>query len=192
MGPLNKIYSHPQISQEGMDRIIGAHKLVNYRKGEVLLKEGEVSGAYFCVASGLLRAFAIDLKGGDITTQFFTEGDIAIEVVSLFHQIPAKETIEALTDCDVWKISLSDFQQLFETVHGLADWGRTWMSAQLYTCRQRSIAIIAESAKMRYLALVKQKPEILRVAPLKHIATYLGITDTSLSRIRKEVLVQKP
>ncbi|MDO5524244.1 MAG: cyclic nucleotide-binding protein, partial [Bacteroidia bacterium] len=62
------------------------------------------------------------------------------------------------------------------------------MAGELFRFKQRSIEMIAESATERYLKLIKEKPQVIRQAPLKYIATYLGVTDTSLSRIRKEIV----
>ena len=70
----------------------------------------------------------------------------------------------------------------------MREWGRAWFTFQLFTMKERSLGTITETAKNRYLKLMKDKPEILLNAPLKQIATFLGITDTSLSRIRKEIV----
>ena len=62
------------------------------------------------------------------------------------------------------------------------------MSYQLFYLKQKSVEVITKSATERYLDLIKAKPEVLKFAPLKNIASYLGITDTSLSRIRKDII----
>jgi hypothetical protein len=79
------------------------------------------------------------------------------------------------------------FQQLLDTVEGLREWGRSWATQQLFFVKQRAINVVAMSATDRYLTLTKERPEIIKQSPLKYIASYLGITDTSLSRIRKEI-----
>lgn len=184
---LEKIYQHPALTRPEIKRICSAHEKMIFKKGDLLLKEGQTANDYYCLESGLIRTFAISIEGKEVTTGFFSPDEIVIEVASLFLRIPTKENIQALTDCVCWRISLNTFQELFENIAGFSEWGRTWMSGVLFTTKQRSVSMITDSATERYLALQKEHPEIIRQAPLKFIASYLGITDTSLSRIRKEL-----
>ncbi len=70
---------------------------------------------------------------------------------------------------------------------GYSEWGRLFMTEKLFEAKKRSLEMITLPAKERYMQFIKEKPSAIKHAPLKHIATYLGITDTSLSRIRKEM-----
>tara|TARA_R110002111_G_C5963390_1_gene369703 strand:+ start:528 stop:1118 length:591 start_codon:yes stop_codon:yes gene_type:complete len=183
-----KIYSHPNIKNDNYKTIIEAHERVEFFKNDTILNEGKVSNAYYLIKKGLFRSYVIDYKGNEITTDFFGPNDILIEVASLFLRIPSKETIQAITDCEVYKIDFNDFQNLYGTIDGFTEWGRAWMSHQLFMAKHRAVNMHTQSASQRYLNLTQEKPLIIKEVPLKHIATYLGITDTSLSRIRKEVL----
>jgi CRP/FNR family transcriptional regulator, anaerobic regulatory protein len=182
-----QIYRHPALKSCEISTIVSAHDKVRIKKGEYLLKEGEVAHEYYCLEDGLIRAFAVSNEGKEVTTGFFSPNEIVIEVASLFLRTPTKENIQALTDCTCWKIGLDKFQQLFESVDGFSEWGRAWMSGVLFSTKQRSLLMITDSATERYLTLQKEHPEIIRQVPLKYIASYLGVTDTSLSRIRKEL-----
>lgn len=184
------IYNHPNIKKEDYKNIMDAHTKVEFVKNEIILNEGKISNEYFLIKKGLFRSFVIDYKGNEITTDFFSPNDILIEVASLFLRIPSKETIQTLTDCVVYKINFNDFQKLYSTIEGFTEWGRTWMSQQLFIAKHRAVNMHTQSASQRYLELMNQNPQIIKEVPLKYIATYLGITDTSLSRIRKEVLSQ--
>lgn len=184
---LDQIYKHPVLTDEDIEQICLAHKKVQFKKGEYLLKEDQIANEYYCLEEGLMRAYATSSEGKNVTTGFFSPSEIVIEVASLFLRIPTKENIQTLTDCVCWKISLDSFHQLFQSIPRFSEWGRDWMSGVLFTTKQRSLAMITDSATERYLALQKEHPEIIRQAPLKYIASYLGVTDTSLSRIRKEV-----
>jgi len=183
---LIQVYKHPLLGSEDLAIIFEAHKKVVFSKGDFLLKEGQVANEYFIVASGLIRSYVNDYSGNDITINFFTKNDIVIEVSSLFQRIPSAENIQTLTDCVCWKINYDVFQNFFHSNEGFREWGRGWLSNSLFKHKQRSVSMITKSSKERYLELVKYNPEILLNAPLKYIATFLGITDTSLSRIRKE------
>ena len=186
MNSLEQVYRHPLLSQEDLKKIIDVHKQVTYTKGEFLLREGQIANEYLIMESGLMRSFVHNFDGIDITTNFFSDCDVVIEVSSLFQRIPTAENIQALTDCVCWKIDFDNFQKLFHALEGFSEWGRTWMSQSLFECKQRSVSIITDSATQRYLTLLETRPKVVQQAPLKHVATYLGITDTSLSRIRKE------
>ena len=184
---LNAVYHHPLLTESDIKNLCDAHEKVTFKKGDFVLRNGQTANEYYIIVSGLMRSFVYDTQEHDITTNFFTESQIAIEVSSLFQRIPTRENIQALTDCTCWKIDFAIFQELFHSIKGFSEWGRSWMAGQLFDFKQRSVEIIAESATERYLKLIKEKPQVIRQAPLKHIATYLGVTDTSLSRIRKEI-----
>jgi len=182
-----RIYNHPNIQKEDYKTIIEAHTKVEFSKNETILSEGKANNEYYLIENGLFRSYVIDYKGNEITTEFFSPNDILIEVASLFLRVPSKETIEALTDAKVWKVDFDAFQNLYGNIEGFTEWGRTWMTNQLFVAKNRTVEMHTQSASQRYLGLVKEKPQIIKQVPLKYIATYLGITDTSLSRIRKEV-----
>lgn len=184
---LSRVYQHPLINSEGLEKIIAAHQKTELKKGDFVLKEGKIANEYLILESGLIRSFAYDYKGNNITIDFFCPQDVVIEVLSLFNRIPTKENIQTLTDCVCWKIDFDIFQELFQTVPGFPEWGRLWMTGRLFHFKQRSVEMVTVSAKERYLKLLREKPEVVRQSPLKYIATYLGMTDTSFSRIRKEI-----
>lgn len=181
------IYSHPSIRKEDYKKIINSHQKIEFSKNEMILEEGKISNAYYLIEKGLFRSFLLDFNGNEITTDFFGKDEILIEVASLFLRIPSKENLQALTDGYFWKIEFDEFQELFKNIQGFTEWGRSWMSGQLFISKQRSIQMFTQTASERYLDLLSEKPHIIQQVPLKYIASYLGITDTSLSRIRKEI-----
>ena len=182
------IYQHPLFTEEDLKKLSESHIRVEFKKGDFLLKEGETSDEYYLLEEGLVRAFVHDYDNNEITTEFFTSNEIVIIPSSLFQKIPSKENLQAVTDCVLWKIEYDVFQELFHKIEALREWGRFWFSVQVFSMKQRSLEMITESATNRYLNLMKEKPDIIKSAPLKQIASYLGITDTSLSRIRREIL----
>ena len=186
------IYVHPLLTGDDLEKLSLAHERVIYKKGDLLLKQGQVANEYAIIESGLIRSFVYDYNGNDITTNFFSDNEIVIEVSSLFQRIPSQEVIQAITDCVCWKINFAVFQQLYHTMPGFNEWGRGWMASQLFHFKQRSVSIFTHSAMDRYINLITQKPQILQQAPLMQVATYLGITNSSLSRIRKTVSERPP
>tara|TARA_R110002049_G_scaffold303286_1_gene497500 strand:- start:5189 stop:5767 length:579 start_codon:yes stop_codon:yes gene_type:complete len=183
----DRVYQHPLITPSDIQEIVSLHKKLMVPKGDFLLKKGKTADAYYLVEKGLVRFFVHDFNGNEITTQFICEKEIANEVSSLFKRIPSVQNIQAVTDVVVWEIGLNDFQHLYHNLESVREWGREWMSAQLFQSQLRSVEMITQSASSRYLQLMEQRPQIIHQAPLKQIASYLGIADTSLSRIRKEM-----
>lgn len=185
------IYQHPSIKKEDFGTIIPLHSKLEFLKNDFVLKEGKISNEFYLIESGLFRSYVVDFNGNEITTNFYGPSQILIEVSSLFLRQPTKENIQALTNSVVWKIDFDAFNLLYTNMPGFTEWGRAWMSNQLFISKQRAINMLTQSATERYLDLIKEQPEIIQQVPLKFIATYLGVTDTSLSRIRKEISLKK-
>jgi len=176
------------MTESQLDQLVAQHEKKTFKKGELLISKGQISSSYFILEQGIVRSYLHDYQGNDISTNFFCHDDLVIEVASIFHQIPTQENIICLTDCILWEIKFDAFQNLYESIPALTEWGRAWMSFQLLLTKKRTLDIISLSAIDRYKLLLDEKPQIFQQAPLKHIASYLGITDTSLSRIRKELV----
>jgi len=153
-------------------------------KSEFLLKEGRVCDEYFFLEEGFMRAFAYNTEGNDVTTHFFPAGHVVLEVSSFFNRTPSKENIQASSDCTGWYISYAQLNHLFHSLPEFREFGRSILVGYLTSLKTRMLSMITETAEQRYEALLKTNPEIFQHAALKHIASYLGITDTSLSRIR--------
>lgn len=188
---LQDAYRYPSLSRSDMEKIISKHEQVSFQKNEYLLQAGQTANAYYIIESGLVRSYLFDFQGNEITTDFVSVGEIANEVASLFQRTPTKEYMQALTDVRAWKIDFDTFQELYLSIPALTEWGRAWMTTQLVLSKKRATEMITDTAVQRYAILMKEKPQILQLAPLKHIASYLGVTDTSLSRIRKEFALAK-
>ncbi len=184
---LENIYKTYPFTNDELALIIKSHHKIKFKKGDFFLQQEQISDGYLILESGLMRSFVYNFNENDITTNFFSNDEIVIEVSSLFQRIKTKENIEALTDCVCWKIDFDVFQLLYHSIPNFSEWGRAWMSNELFNFKQRSVSIITDSATDRYKTLVQQKPQVILNAPLKHIATYLGVTNSSLSRIRKEI-----
>ncbi|MBB4805778.1 CRP-like cAMP-binding protein [Chryseobacterium defluvii] len=181
-------YDFPFFLPEELDEIFKAHEKVEFQKGDFILEEGKTANEYYIIEKGLARSFVNDFNGNEVTTNFFVENEVVIEVSSLFQRIPTQENIVCITDCECWRFGFDTFQELFHKIPNLREWGRSWMSQQLFAYKQRSVEMFTLSATKRYLNLLEQKPQVVQYAPLKQIASYLGVTDTSLSRIRKELV----
>jgi len=156
------------------------------KKNSFLFKEGRICDEYFFLENGFIRAFANDIEGNDVTTNFYSAGQVVFEVSSFFNRTVSKENFQAIVDCEGWYISYEQLNNLFHSMHEFRDFGRSILVKGFSSLKIRMLSMITETAEQRYDTLLKTNPEIFQQAALKHIASYLGITDTSLSRIRKE------
>ncbi|WP_024772754.1 Crp/Fnr family transcriptional regulator [Aquimarina macrocephali] len=183
---LKSIFKSENFNSKELELILMQFEEVEFNKNEYLIEKGKVANYYFFLETGFLRSFTIDIEGNDVTTKFFSKNDIVIDWHSYFLKKPCKESIQALTKGNCWKISFNNFMKLF-SIEAFREVGRTRLINNYFELKNHSISIIADQAKDRYLHLLKEKPSIIQNIPLKYIATYLGVTDTSLSRIRKEI-----
>ena len=155
-------------------------------KNELFLKEGKVCNEYYFLVDGLVRSYTYNINGDDITTNFYGTNEVASELFSFFKQVPAKENFQALTDCNTWYITFDNLQIAFHSMPGFREFGRAMLVREFVAFKQRTLDLINKSAEERYAKLIHTNKEVFQYAQLKYIASYLGITDTSLSRIRKE------
>jgi len=156
-------------------------------KNQFLMVEDTLCDKYLFLEKGYLRAFAHDTEGNEVTTNFYAPGQVVFEVSSFFNRTKSKENIQALTYCEGWYITYNQLNSLFHTMPEFREFGRSILVKGFAELKTRMLTMITETAEERYTHLLKTNPEIFQQAPLKNIASYLGITDTSLSRIRKDL-----
>lgn len=159
-----------------------------YSKNDFLLKEGNICTESHFIESGFLRAYVVDTDGNEVTTEFYGSNIFANDFLSFFKRIPSNENIQALADCTTWVITYDDLQVCFHTIPEFREFGRMMLINNYSRLKERMLGMIQLTAEQRYEKLIHSHAEIFQNAPLKYIASYLGITDTSLSRIRKELV----
>ena len=174
------------VSPQAAEEIANTFYPKEIKKNDFLLKSGKICNEYFFLENGFIRAFANDIEGNDITTNFYSSGQVVFEVSSFFNRTISKENFQAIIDCEGWYITYEQLNDLFHSMHDFRDFGRSILVKGFSSLKIRMLSMITETAEQRYDTLLKTNPEIFQQAALKHIASYLGITDTSLSRIRKE------
>ncbi|MGL4806306.1 MAG: Crp/Fnr family transcriptional regulator [Bacteroidales bacterium] len=153
------------------------------RKGEILIRAERYEHYSYFILEGYARGFFFqDHK--DITFWFAHSGMTLLSMNSYYNRTAGYENIELLIDCCLLKISNSDLLNLYHTNVELANLGRRLSDTFILYLEKSMMERNFMSASERYNALIDRNPEILQVAPLKHIASYLGISQVSLSRIR--------
>ncbi len=166
--------------------IAASFEPISFSKNDFLLKTGEPNNQYFFLEEGIIRSYTYDLDGNEITTNLFGSKQFVFEVSSFFLRIPSQENFQAIRDCKCYFLDFDKLQKQFHSIPEFREMGRTILVRSFAQFKLRTLSMITDTAEKRYEKLLKTQPEIIQNVPLKFIASYLGITDTSLSRIRKE------
>lgn len=182
------IRSNIPMSVEKSKILAEKFELIILPKNELLILEGKPTNNTYILDYGFIRSFTNDSQGNDVTTNIFSPYCFVNDVLAFFKKKPASENFQTITECTVWKMSYEDVQTNFHSIPEFREFGRMMLINNLSILKKRMLGMIQDTAEERYLKLMKQHPEILQHIPLKMIATYLGITDSSLSRIRKEIM----
>ncbi len=182
---LRHITSLIKLSPELEKEIISVSKSISVQKDTILIKNGERCRNLFFINKGIVRGFYFD-NGKEITHWFAQEDDFATSFYSFITNQPSPETIEALEDCELTQISFDDLQKLYLKFPETERVGRIITENYYIDLEERFLNIQFKSAKERYQNLIGKNPNLLQRASLGQIATYLGITQETLSRVRAE------
>lgn len=155
-------------------------------KGEIILKEGEISTDIIFVGKGMLRRFYFKNKK-DITEQFSYENGIVTSVESLLKQEPSKSMIEAIEQSTIFLLPYDRIKILIETYPEINRFYRSILEDMLIQAQAKADSWRFESAKERYSRLLKEHPAIVQRATLAQVASYLLMTPETLSRVRSQL-----
>lgn len=152
----------------------------------VILREGEVADKIYYILSGCLR-LAFNNDGKDVTFQFFFPGGMVASFDSWRSAAPSQFSILSIEKSEVVAIDGAAFKSLIISEDGLRDEYLGYLETRFHTYQQLFLSRIRNTPEQRYKELIEQNPEIVRRIPLHYIASYLGITPVSLSRIRSRL-----
>lgn len=176
----------PDMSLEGRKQIRELLVRKELAKGEMLLKEGETDRDIVFVGQGMLRQFYYK-NGKDVTEHFSYEGCIALCIESLFKQEPTQLMMEALEESIVYLLPYQRFLLLTEINWEINLFYRKILEYSLIVSQIKADAWRFETAHERYVRLMNNHPEVVKRAPLSHIASYLLMTPETLSRVRADL-----
>jgi CRP-like cAMP-binding protein len=162
------------------------------KKGEVLQRAGEVATYGYFVTRGFLRGYSIDEKGKDHTTRFAPEGWWITDFPSIRDRVPANFFVEALEDTDVLLLDWPSHHGLMEKVPGFAGTFAAGLLRMDEAREKRLLDSMSATAEERYVRFIETYPSIARRVPLHMLASYLGITPETLSRLRARLSKAKP
>lgn len=175
------------LTPEEFDRCTGFFMHRTVRKRQVLLQNGDVCRYLAFVNNGCLREYTIDHKGEEHIIQFAIEDWWISDLNSFLSVTPSTHNIDALQDSDVLLLEKSARENLFAAVPAMERFFRLLLESNYIATHNRINAALSASAEERYLAFVETYPHLVEQVPQSQIASYIGITPQSLSRIRKEL-----
>jgi CRP-like cAMP-binding protein len=151
----------------------------------VYLNEGETCQKIAFITKGAVRMYYI-IKGEERSKDFQFEGQFTGSLASMLTQTPSKFAIAALEDTTLIEINGSDLLSLYDDYKVWERFGRIYLTNSFLYKEKREASLLFDSSTTRYENLVREQPQHIQRIPLKHLASYLGITPESLSRIRKK------
>ncbi len=152
-----------------------------------LLTAGKIAGEVYFIKSGCIRLF-YEVDGEDISAYFFTEKMFAGAYDSFISQKPSRHHIETIEDSEVLAISYKDFTQLLKCNPHFNELVRKIVEQRFVALHDLFTSQILDSPEVRYIKLQQERPDLINRIPQHQIATYLGITPVSLSRIRNRIV----
>jgi CRP-like cAMP-binding protein len=191
MENLDLLYKHlslkVDIGEDDFNKFVTLTKTVQLKKGDFFLREGRVARYQAFLLRGVLASYSIDEKGEKHVIQIAIEGHWTSDLLSFLTREPSKFNIEALESVKLLVISKENFELACKKIPVFERFYRILIQNAFVHLQRRISNIYGESAEVRYLKLVSEKPEIAQSVPQHYLASYLGIKPQSLSRIRKNI-----
>jgi CRP-like cAMP-binding protein len=150
---------------------------------EYLLKEGQVCRNIYFIEKGLLRSYYVK-DGGEVSSWFMKERDVCISVESYYRQEPSLENIQALEDTVVYSIAYEELDRIYRNFPAFNYTGRILTEQYYILSEQRSKSMRMQRSHERYDWLMERYPELMQRVAAKYIASYLGITEVTLSVVK--------
>jgi len=189
--PLEEILSEfGNLAKSDIPKIVGRGEKRIYTKGEWFLREGEVNTALGYLVSGIVRYYYIDDKGDENTAMFIKEGEFFAEPESYHDSLPAFGYFQMETKAEILVFSRENYSRLTSDFRGMEHVFMRLTQQKLREQTKLFRAILTLEAKNAYLHLLKYFPSIVSQVPDHHLASYLGITKYSLSRIKKKIMLK--
>lgn len=178
------------LDPEQSKEIIKAIRIEKQPKGTILVKEGNLVKDCFFLIKGCVRQYHL-IDGIEKTTFFFTEGQGFSSFKSAAKRVPSNHFIECLEDCTLAVISVDKELELYKKYPNFESLSRAGMEEQLGDYQEMMAKFITLKPEERYLDLLENRPDLINRVPQYQLASYLGVSPETLSRIRKRIFSKK-
>ena len=180
---INSIYKLPPTS---LDTLTASISEMEYPKNFHLHRENKKETKSYFIKKGIVRAYT-HKDDKEVTFWFGQEGDIIFPLHTLFAGLGEYATVELLEDCILYEINLEQLQDLYLKDIHIANWGRRYAECACIKSEKLFIARQFKTSLERYQELLSEYPDIIQRVQLRTIASYLGISQVNLSRIRAQI-----
>lgn len=180
---LHYLHSIHPLSPALVDYLQSHLKIRELQKRAYLLRTGQVCRTISFIQKGLLRCFNLNGEH-EVCSWFMTEGDVIISVESFYHQKASYEAIQALEDCTLYYITYSELQHIYRTFPEFNFIGRVLTEKYYCLSERRAYSLRMQRSQQRYEYLMENHPELLLRVPAKDLASYLGMTKVTMSKLR--------
>lgn len=184
---INYLLQFGQLNEQQIELVKSKAIIVELKKDDYFSEAGKIAKRVAFIADGILRVCYYNNKGEEITRYFIDESNFAVDISSFSTQIPSSEYIQAVTNCTLFVFSKEALDELSLTIIGFDSIINQITTKSLIEKVRRISPMLAEDAKSRYLSFFDNFPKLANRIPLSLLASYLGITQSSLSRIRKNI-----
>ena len=157
-----------------------------YKKHEVIFSEGKISEEIYFVTKGCVRLY-YNVEGNDKTAFFYTEGQFICAGESYTFNIPAIENYQAVEETEIYVFTKARIGELLSEVPKMEVLARIATENELITCQKVIASFVTKSAEERYIDLLNSQGELFQRVPQQYIASFLGVSPETLSRIKKRV-----
>ena len=175
-----------KLPESSLTKICESMERVCYPKGYNVLEIGKIERDVFFIAKGIIRAYTL-VDGNEVTFWIGEEGATIVSMMGYVRDQPGYETMELMEDSELYVIKREVLLRLFKEDINIANWGRRFAETELLDAEMRVITLLLSTATERYQDFFDTQPNLLQRLPLGCIASYLGITQVSLSRIRAAI-----
>lgn len=175
------------VDEENLKDVINTVIIKEIPAGTILLSEGDVATKLFIVVQGCLRTYFIKDNGSEITSQFFIEGQMVMSFESATTGKPSRLYIDSIEDSTIGFINIKTFEKLLRQNNAARDHLNKFLITRLIYYMNQQASFILDNPEKRYIKLMHDNPELVSRIPQQYIASYLGITPVSLSRIRTRI-----
>ena len=184
---INYILQFGDLNKQQTDLIMSKVKIIELRKDDFFSEAGKIPREVGFILEGIVRFCYYNNKGQEITHHFIDENNFVSDQQKFELQVLASEYIQAVTDCKLLIFSKKDWDDIGNTIVGWHDITGLIMKNCLIKTIERRSPLVSEDATTRYLSFIENFPTLINRIPLSYVASYLGITQQSLSRIRKNI-----
>jgi CRP-like cAMP-binding protein len=174
------------LTEQNFDLIESVSTIKKLRKRQYLLQEGDICRFNAFVCKGFLRYYYVDDKGQEHILQFAPENYWTGDRESLDAELPSKYNIDAIEDSEILLIKKNDFEMLFKTIPAFNDFVNKTIKKNILVLQERIHVSITHTAEEKYTNFITKYPSITNRVPQHMIASYLGVSAETLSRVRKQ------